>query len=159
MIIPIPISPKFLPGSPIDNKPALVQVMAWHRTGNKPLPELMLTKFTDASGLDTNGCPLGNSKFIFLSDNLNICPWLSACQVEKIDQINNPRSTIYQRLGQLDLQCTHSCNFYLFHYALKRIKSDLRATLDPSMDDLLHIDSPEGILLVVDEDAMPTLTM
>ena len=36
------------------------------------------------SGLDTNGCPLGNSKFILLSDNLNICLWLSACQVEKI---------------------------------------------------------------------------
>ena len=36
------------------------------------------------TGLDTNGCPLGNSKFILLSDNLNICLWLSACQVEKI---------------------------------------------------------------------------
>ena len=47
------------------------------------------------TGLDTNGCPLGNSKFILLSDNLNICLWLSACQVEKIDQINNPSSTIY----------------------------------------------------------------
>ena len=46
-------------------------------------------------GLDTNGCPLGNSKFISLSDNLNICLWLSACQVEKIDQINNPWWTIY----------------------------------------------------------------
>ena len=29
-------------------------------------------------------------------------------------------------------------------------------TLDPSMADFLHIDSPEGILLVVDEDGMPT---
>ena len=48
-----------------------------------------------AAGLDTNGCPLGNSKFILLSDNLNICLWLSACQVEKIDQMNNPWSTIY----------------------------------------------------------------
>ena len=41
------------------------------------------------TGLDTNGCPLGNSKFILLSDNLNICLWLSACQVEKIDPLNN----------------------------------------------------------------------
>ena len=32
-------------------------------------------------------------------------------------------------------------------------------TLDPSMADFLHIDSPEGILLVVDEYVMPTLTM
>ena len=38
------------------------------------------------AGLDTNGCPLGNSKFTLLSDNLNICQWLSACQVEKIYQ-------------------------------------------------------------------------
>ena len=32
----------------MDNKPALVQVMAWRRTGDKPLPELMLIQFTDA---------------------------------------------------------------------------------------------------------------
>ena len=37
----------FLKGS-IINKPALVQVMAWRRTGDKPLPEPMLTQFTDA---------------------------------------------------------------------------------------------------------------
>ena len=29
--------------SPIDNEPALVQVMAWRQRGNKPLPEPMLT--------------------------------------------------------------------------------------------------------------------
>ena len=46
--IPIRISLKFVPRSPIDNKPALVQVMAWQVTANKPLPELMLTQFTDA---------------------------------------------------------------------------------------------------------------
>ena len=34
--------------SPIDNKAALVQVMAWHRTGDKSLLELMMTQFTDA---------------------------------------------------------------------------------------------------------------
>ena len=32
---------------PIDNKSALVQVMAWCQTGNKPLPEAMMTQFTD----------------------------------------------------------------------------------------------------------------
>ena len=46
--IPIRISLKFVPRSPIDNKPALVQVVAWRRTGDKPLPELMLTQFTHA---------------------------------------------------------------------------------------------------------------
>ena len=33
--IPIPISLKFVPRSPHDNKPALVQVMAWRRTVEK----------------------------------------------------------------------------------------------------------------------------
>ena len=44
--ISIKISLKFVPRSPIDNKPALVQVMAWCRIGNKPLPEPMLVQFT-----------------------------------------------------------------------------------------------------------------
>ena len=42
------ISLKFIPKGPIDYKLALVQVVAWHRTGEKPLPESMLTQFTDA---------------------------------------------------------------------------------------------------------------
>ena len=46
--IPIRLSVKFVPRSPIDNNPALVQEMAWHRTGDKPLPEPMSTQFTDA---------------------------------------------------------------------------------------------------------------
>ena len=46
--IPIRFSLKFVPRSPIDNKPAFVRVMAWRRTGDKPLPEPMLTQFIDA---------------------------------------------------------------------------------------------------------------
>ena len=46
--IPIQISLKFVPKSPIDKKSALFQVMAWRRTGDKPLPEPMMTQFTDA---------------------------------------------------------------------------------------------------------------
>ena len=46
--IHIQISLKFIPRSPIDNKPALVRVMAWRRISDKPLPELMMTLFTDA---------------------------------------------------------------------------------------------------------------
>ena len=33
---------------PIDNKQALVQVMAWRRTGDKPLPEALVACFTEA---------------------------------------------------------------------------------------------------------------
>ena len=35
--------------APIYNKLALVQVMAWCRTGNKPLPESMLMQFFDTT--------------------------------------------------------------------------------------------------------------
>ena len=44
----IRISLKFVPRVRIDNKKALVEVMAWHRTGDKPLSEPKLTQFTDA---------------------------------------------------------------------------------------------------------------
>ena len=42
----IQISLKFVPKGPIDNKSALVQVMACPQTGDKPFPEPMLTQFT-----------------------------------------------------------------------------------------------------------------
>ena len=32
---------------PIDNKSVLAQAMAWHWTGTKPLPEPIMTYFTD----------------------------------------------------------------------------------------------------------------
>ena len=41
--IPIKISLKFVPKGPIDNIPALIQIMAWRQRGDNPLPESMLT--------------------------------------------------------------------------------------------------------------------
>ena len=35
----------FFPKGPIDNKLALVQIMAWHGIGDKPLSEPMLTRY------------------------------------------------------------------------------------------------------------------
>ena len=46
--VAIQISLKFVPEGPFDNKSALVQVMAQHRAGDKPLAEPMLTQFADA---------------------------------------------------------------------------------------------------------------
>ena len=46
--ISIRISLTFAPKGPIDNKSVLVQVIAWRRIGDKPLPDPMLTQFTDA---------------------------------------------------------------------------------------------------------------
>ena len=43
--ISIKISLKYVPMGPINNKPALVQVMAWHQTGVKPLSEPMMAQF------------------------------------------------------------------------------------------------------------------
>ena len=39
---------KFVARDPLDNKSAFVQVMAWRRTGAKPLPAPMMAQFTDA---------------------------------------------------------------------------------------------------------------
>ena len=44
----IQITLKFVPKGQIDNRPALVQVMAWRRTGDKPLPGSMVTQFINA---------------------------------------------------------------------------------------------------------------
>ena len=46
--ITITISLKFVPKGPIAYNSALVPVVAWHRAGEKPLPESMLTQFNDA---------------------------------------------------------------------------------------------------------------
>ena len=40
--IAIKISLKFVPSGPINNIPALVQIMAWRRSGDKPLSEPMM---------------------------------------------------------------------------------------------------------------------
>ena len=44
----IRISLTFVPNGPIDNRLALTQVLAWRRTGDKPLSEPILTQFNDA---------------------------------------------------------------------------------------------------------------
>ena len=44
----IKFSLKFIPTGPITNIPALVQIVAWRRPGDKPLSEPMLSRFTDA---------------------------------------------------------------------------------------------------------------
>ena len=47
-IILIQFSLQYVLKSPIDNKPALVQVMDRCQTGDKPLPGLLMTQFIDA---------------------------------------------------------------------------------------------------------------
>ena len=42
--ISVKISLKFAPKGPINNIPALVQIMAWRRPGDKPLSEAMMVR-------------------------------------------------------------------------------------------------------------------
>ena len=42
------ISLKFVPRGPISNDPALVQIVAWRQTGDKPLSETKMAPGTDA---------------------------------------------------------------------------------------------------------------
>ena len=44
----VQISRSFVCKGSIDNKPALVQIMAWHWTDIKPFSEPMMVYFTDA---------------------------------------------------------------------------------------------------------------
>ena len=46
--ISIKISPKFVTKGLINNIPSLVQIMAWRRSGDKPLSEPMMGYLTDA---------------------------------------------------------------------------------------------------------------
>ena len=49
--IPIKISLKFVRRGPINNNPALVQIMAWPRSGDKPLSEAMMVSLPTHIGV------------------------------------------------------------------------------------------------------------
>ena len=46
--IPVQISLKYFPRSPIDNKSLLAQAIVWRRTGDKPFPGSIITQIIDA---------------------------------------------------------------------------------------------------------------
>ena len=64
LCILIRISLKFVPKSSIDNKSALVQVMAGHRKGDKPVSKSMLTqlKLTHVGSVITDATHSANSQ-------------------------------------------------------------------------------------------------
>ena len=77
----IKISLKFIPNGPISNIPALVQIMAWRRPGDKPLSESMLTRFTDACAAQNNGGNLMfiryNQHYLYITIKQYLASWLS----------------------------------------------------------------------------------
>ena len=71
----IEFSLNFVPKGPIDNKPVLVQVMAWRRTGDKPLTEPMMTQFNDEYICGIRGrwvkwCITPLTKFVWMSHHI-----------------------------------------------------------------------------------------
>ena len=73
--IPIKISMKFVPKGQINNIPALVQIMAWCRPGNKPLSEPMVVS------LMTHIC-VTRPQWVNSCEILNdIIPWHTATPI------------------------------------------------------------------------------
>ena len=73
--ISINISLKFVPEGPINNIPALVQIMAWRRSGDKPLSEPMMVSLlthrcvTRPQWVKTHSICCAGSKFMASGNN------------------------------------------------------------------------------------------
>ena len=103
--MPIKISMTFVPKGPINNIPALVQIMAWRRPGDKPLSEPMIVslpthicitrpRWVNALWPQHNGC-LFSDIFKFLSRKiLNIWIWISVKFVPR--EATNNKSSLVQ---------------------------------------------------------------
>ena len=97
MWISIKISLKFVPKDPINNIPALVQIMAWRRSGDKPLSEPMMFS------LLTHIC-------VTRPQWVNNVGWLW----RHWPIVTSPKSCLMLRLGYINLRslclsCTPAC--------------------------------------------------
>ena len=71
--ISIKISLKFVPKGPINNNPALVQIMAWRRSGDKPLSEPMMVS------LLTHICVTRTQCVKWMMLNIRLVIWTLTC--------------------------------------------------------------------------------
>ena len=80
----IKISLKFVRKGPINNNPALVQIMAWRRPGDKPLSAPMLVSFpthicvTRPQWVKTQFC---KKKYIYVQFSMFGWSWAYACML------------------------------------------------------------------------------
>ena len=74
--ISIKISLKFVPKGPINNIPALVQIMVWFRSGDKPLSELMVVSVLMQIRVSRSQWAKIN-----YNTNLTIIPWKQTVRV------------------------------------------------------------------------------
>ena len=65
VLIFIKISLKFVPKGPITNNPVLVQIMAWRRSGDKPLSEPMMVYWHIYASLGLNELNIDNGSMSF----------------------------------------------------------------------------------------------
>ena len=64
--IPVEISLKFAPKGPVNKNPALVQIMAWNRPGDKPLSEPMIVYRRIYASLSLNDLSTASKAFVTL---------------------------------------------------------------------------------------------
>ena len=86
---------KFIPKGPVNNIPALVQIMAWHRPGNKPLPEPMMASLLPYICVTRPQCVNGSGNDLLLPshypsqcDPLSIKTWRDKIQWNLNQNIN-----------------------------------------------------------------------
>ena len=104
--IPIKISLKFVPKGPINNIPALVQIMAWRRPGDKPLSETRMVR------LPTNICVTRPQWVNSLIIKVNITlEWMP-------EDLFTDKSTMIQ----VTTWCCQATSHYLHHYWPKFLK-------------------------------------
>ena len=102
--IAIKISLKFVPKSPIDNIPALFQIMAWRQPGNKPLSEAMMVS------LLTHIC-IARAQWVKKYIWLLIFSIMSCTRDCTGKNVNDPMSTLVQVMAW----CHQWTSYYLSH--------------------------------------------
>ena len=88
--IPIKFSLKFVPKGLINNIPALVEIMAWRRPGDKPLSELMIIS------LPTHICVTRPQWVKWAEGQSNECP---CCQWHGIEEYRSINDTMWPSQG------------------------------------------------------------
>ena len=82
--IAIKIPLKFVPKGPINNNPALVQIMAWRRPGDKPLSEPMMVRLpmhicvTQPQWVKIQWISQYQVSFLLCSA-YHVCSWVTKC--------------------------------------------------------------------------------
>ena len=100
VLMSIKISLKFVPKGPLNNNPALVQIMAWRRPGDKPLSEPVIV------GLLTHIC-VTRPQLVKRADTYNITKTF-----ERISKIFNAIST----------ECINGVKDSYFRYHINKVR-------------------------------------